>query len=130
MNITINNANLQYAPLVNDLAGVTWANGYWGRYPNNTATFTESDQYFAPQTLVNTGSHTKIAVSWPRSEAGKKIRVTFYASDMMCLSTEEYEDTSFEVDIPSGASLVGIQGLKSILANGFEDTANIIGVFS
>lgn len=130
MNITVNNANVQYVPMVNDLANVTWVKGYWGRYPNNVATFTEDSHYFAPEQLVNTGSSTKITVTWPRLESGKKIRVTFYASDMMCLSTAEYEDITFEVDIPSGASLVGIQGMSTSLANGFEDTANIIGVFS
>lgn len=135
MNITVNNANLQFVKAsAANILNTNWVNGYWGKVDGQTPSFNTNENYFANQSLISVGNYTQLSLSWtPNPNASSKIRVIFVDSENHNISSIELPNDTIPavINFPAGTSGINIQGLSALLNGGFDSiNNNISGVFS
>lgn len=131
MNITINNANIQFVNVanVNIFANTTWVNGYYNKIVGQTISLTENSSYFTVETPVDVPNGVStLHLTYDRdSETTNKIRTIWLDASNTILNADEQDGGDITVSIPSGASKLIVQGLLSILADRSDGLSSIAG---
>lgn len=120
--------------VLNIFENSTWLDGYyWNRNTGNSMNKLESSGYYTIETpLVIPQGVSKVKVTWDvtiQSSGSAKLRLVWWGSNDLVLSSEECSGGSVEAEIPSGATKFAVQGQKSSGATAWEKVQQIKGVF-